>query len=193
MNNLISKFNLYEYFRILLPGAYLTFLVYIAFKDSFDARIGQLHWSNSVLLIIVASLILGSFIYSLDLPRIFKKSINFLPTNLMEINYPDVYTPSNDREIEHIYYSWYEQSDNKSKNKTEILSGLYHFNINFAACSILGIIIGLFILCSKSDGFILYLNLAILFFSALSAFTIVKCRLRFQWQRNFWQFEEDNH
>jgi len=191
MGNFISKFNLYEYFRILLPGAYLTFIVYLVLQSTLDSKIGHLHWSNSVLLIVISSLVLGSLIYSFDLPRIFKNKIDFLPTNMMEKEFPNDFPKNKERENEHIYYSWYEKSENKSKTKTELLSGLYHLNVNFAACAILGILLGLYMVLAKCDAFILLLNLFLLLFSSLTAFTIVKCRLRFQWQRNYWQFRDE--
>ncbi|MCF8239743.1 MAG: hypothetical protein K9J16_00045 [Melioribacteraceae bacterium] len=191
MNAIISKFNLYEYFRILLPGSYLTLIGYLVLQDIFDRNVGHLHWSNSVLLIVIISLVLGSLIYSFDLPRLFRNQINFLPTNLMEQEFPNEFPQDRSRENEHIYYSWYENSENKSKTKTELLSGLYHLNVNFAACAILGILVGLFMVFVKDDGFILFLNIILLVFSSLAAFTIVKCRLRFQWQRNYWQFRDE--
>lgn len=190
MGSFISKFNLYEYFRILIPGAYLTFLGYLLFKSPLDNHIGNLHWSNSVLLITISSLVFGSFIYSIDIPRFFKNKIDLLPTKLMESDFPDLFpkTKEMERINEHQYYQWYEKSENKSKTKTELLSGLYHLNVNFAACSILGLIIGSIICCRDGESNILLMNIVLLLLSSLTAYSIVMRRLQYQWQRNYWEF-----
>ena len=73
MGNFISKFNLYEYFRILLPGAYLTFLIYVVYKCFLTKNLGHYHWSVIILLLVISSLILGALIYSWDFPRFLKK------------------------------------------------------------------------------------------------------------------------
>lgn len=188
MGSLISKFTLYELFRILLPGSYLTFLFFELFRSYFHSF--SLYWPEITLLAFLSSLIFGIIIYSLDLCRYFKCHIKNLPTNLMESNYPQFYPKNEPDKNEHKYYEWYENAEINSKVKTELQSGLYHLSINIAFVSTIGFLVGLVILSQTNNWFYIIFNFALSIFSLLSAFSIVKKRLSRQWLRNFWEFEE---
>lgn len=136
-------------------------------------------------------MILGIIIYSLDLCRMFKHCIKNMPTNLMTRYYPFLFPADKESENEHLYYEWYENSPLQSRVKTELQSGLYHFTINIASVSLLGILFGTIILVLRNDSFVIILNVILLFLSALAAITLVKKRLNKQWLRNYWEFERD--
>lgn len=187
MNTIISKFNLYEYFRILLPGSYLTIHLYFLLQYFSSIYLVTLPWWLIVLFGLFFSIVFGSLLYSLDIPRLFKYSIGYIPTNLMRKEFPNRYKNFSERELEHEYYQWYEKSTNKSKAKTELLSGLYHLTINLSATAII-VCIAFCVIPNIGCWFIKVLNIIILISSSLSAFLIVNCRLRYQWQRNYWEF-----
>ncbi len=191
MSDLISKFNLYALFRILLPGFYTVYLVYELFKDSFLKDAKSFEWSIQSLLIFVFSLLIGTLIYTLDFCRAFKNLIDKLPTNLMAKNHQQLYPKDNERENEHIYYEWYENSNLKSKTKTELQSGLYHLSGNFILITTIGIPITVFIYCNQGNSFHLISNGVLFFLSILATFSIVNFRLKYQWQRNYWEFEQE--
>lgn len=186
MDSVISKFKLYEYFRILLPGSYLTFLIYLSYYHTLNDIFNSFHWSIIALIVIISSLLLGIIVFSLDFARLVKSS--YLPTKIMSAEFPSKYPAKKVRENEHIYFSWYEKSQNKSKTKTELFSGLYHLCLNFLFCSIIGLIIGIIFCCKYNYDFILVLNLILFVMSLSSSFLILNCRLRYQWQRNYWEF-----
>lgn len=191
MGNLISKFNLYELFRILLPGFYLVYLFYELFKDYFINKSGLTEWPIVTLIVVIFSLIIGTIIYSLDFCRLFKNVIKNIPTNLMTENYPQLYPKSKERENEHKYYEWYENAELNSKTKTELQSSLYHLSINIAFVALIGISVGLVILSKDcSSWFYIISNIILFFLSLISACCIIKRRLKYQWQRNYWEFEE---
>lgn len=186
MREFISKFNIYEYFRILLPGTYLTFIFYFSFYHQINNILLSFHWFLIGLLVIISSLLLGSIVFSLDLARLY--SGKYLPSKLMSAQFPSKFPSSKLRENEHTYFAWYEKSQNKSKAKTELFSGLFHLSLNFLFCSIIGLIMGLFFYCKYTYNVLLIINICLLIMSATSSFLVLFCRLRFQWQRNYWEF-----
>jgi len=198
MNNIISKFNLYELFRILLPGSYFAFIILDAFHKHFSLYLNNLDSFGSILLFTIFSLILGTIVYGLDICRWFKNKIIKMPTNLLEEKHSDLYpNPKKprrnyqERRNEHKYYEWYENATINSKTKTELQSGLYHLSINFAFVSVWGIGINIIIAIINGKIPITFYNPFSLFvLSSLAALVIVKRRLRHQWERNFWEYED---
>jgi hypothetical protein len=188
MEGFLSKFGLYEIFRIILPGSYFLFLCYIPSKAALDSFFIQFHWAAIAIVLACCSFALGSLIYALDIARLFKSWIDFLPTNLMCKEFKHLFPPTNVMENEHIYYQWYEKSNNKSKAKTELQSSLYHFALNFSFCALFGIGVGIYMLWKLNTNFVLIINVALFIFTSLSALLIVKVRLRYQWRRNYWEF-----
>lgn len=189
MDNLLSKFNLYELFRILLPGSYFVYLFFQVFGGNILPGFTNHWWAEIALIYFIFSLLTGTFIYSLDLPRLFKGIIKNLPTNLMSKHHQELYSKLSEREVERIYYMWYENSKSKSKVKTELQSGLYHLSVNFFFVSFLGLVI--FLLKCNCNDYIFRLNTLIMFCSAIASFSIVKFRLSHQWRRNYLEFENE--
>jgi hypothetical protein len=187
MNDIISKFNLYELFRILLPGSYVTMSIYESNKKYFSLE--ALSTPEIVLISFLSALVLGTIIYSADFCRLFKSIIRNLPTNLLEKNHQIEFPNGKHRENEHKYYSWYENASINSKIKTELQSGLYHMSINIAFVSFISLVLSLF---SKMNLSYLQFSYALFIASGLSAIIIVKCRLSHQWKRNYWEYLEDN-
>lgn len=190
MNDIISKFNLYEYFRILLPGFYSVYIIYEWLKSSNSALLSKNDLIIS-LLIIVFSLLIGTLIYAIDLCRLFKKMNSSLPTNMMEEEYPEKYPKSKKRKNEHIYYSWYNNAPQPIRSKTELQSGLYHLSMNFALVALFGIISCLFRIdfCSIKNIEFLQMNIALFILAVITAFVIVNRRLKYNWLSNYWTFE----
>ena len=194
MGSLISKFNLYELFRILIPGFYIVFMVYICIGNYIKTQLNEIQWPETTLLVIVFSLIWGGIVFALDIPRFLKGLIKNMPTSLLKENHNDRYGKYSERMLEHIYYEWYENTNIKSKTKTELLSSIYHLAVNFAAISSIGIVVGAIILinscCKTSFPFIS--NLILFFSSTLLAIIIVMRRLNHQWFRNYLEFRDSN-
>jgi hypothetical protein len=193
VNEMLSKFNLYELFRILLPGSYFVYISYELLLVKVKLVPSNYDWPLTTLLGFVLSLISGTIIYSLDVCRLFKVFIKRVPTNLMTEHHPDLYPQGkeNERLNEHKYYEWYENCNKKSKTKTELQSGLYHLSINFVFTSVLGLLFSLFVLKNNDLIFEKGLNLAVFCLSVISAIVVVSRRLQFQWERNYWEFEEE--
>jgi hypothetical protein len=188
---MLSKFNLYELFRILLPGSYYTIMVLVYSRICLNDITEKYGWPIIVILAFVFSLISGSVIYSLDICRIFKNRIRRMPSNLMSERYPGLYPPEEERLNEHKYYEWYENCNKNSRKKTELQSGLYHLSVNFAYTSLIVVVAGFFVKPYHKNEYIVYFNWAIFVLSSFSAFVVVFCRLQFQWERNYWEFEEE--
>jgi|GEM_PF-2371312 len=190
MDGFFGKFNLYELFRILLPGAYFVycacdFLKYFNLLSNAPDNV-----YIATLVTFVFSLIAGSLIYALDLCRLFKNCITLLPTKLLEYYYREDFPVDSERLNEHKYYSWYEESKIGNKARVELQSGLYHLSINIAFAALIGIVEGVIICCLFSNNFLLLSNLSLFLLSGLSAFAIVNRRLKWNWQRNYWDYEK---
>lgn len=191
MGNLVSKFNLYELFRIILPGSYVVYVSHSVY-DSWFLKISEpTNWLVVTLIALILSLIIGSIIYSLDLCRLFKNCIKTLPTNLMTQNYPELYPHGKDnyRKNEHVYYEWYENSEINSKVKTELQSGLYHMSVNLAFVALIGLTAIFF--TQEPNLFFLRLNFILFILSVISAIVVVNFRLKHQWKRNYLEFEKE--
>ncbi|KUG26974.1 hypothetical protein ASZ90_003177 [hydrocarbon metagenome] len=191
MGNLVSKFNLYELFRIILPGSYVVYVSHSVY-DSWLLEISEpTNWLVVTLIALILSLIIGSIIYSLDLCRLFKNCIKTLPTNLMTKNYPELYPHGKEycRKNEHVYYEWYENSEINSKVKTELQSGLYHMSVNIALVALIGLCAALF--TEEPNIAFLRLNFMLVLLSVISAIVVVNFRLKHQWKRNYLEFEKE--
>lgn len=191
MSNFISKFNLYELFRIILPGLYVIYVAYSLQNDWFWETDEEVSWAIVTVIVIIFSLIIGTIIYSLDLCRLFKYCIPTLPTNLMAKNYPELYPPGkeNARRNERAYYEWYENSKFNSKIKTELQSGLYHMSVNLAFVALIGLTVTFF--TQEPNISLLRLNFILFILSVISAIVVVNFRLKHQWNRNYFEFEKE--
>ncbi len=191
MNSIMSSFKVYEILRIIIPGFYLTSMIYIILKVCYELNEKCIDNDFIIgILFIVFAIFIGGTLYSIDYPRLFRGILRDLPTNLMRKNNPGLYLGKEDREVEEEYYLFYYRLDSDSKIKTEIQSGFYHLFLNMSLVGLISFIIIAFHCDCFCLTFFLWLNFSFLILGLLSAASMYKFRLRFSWKKNYNEFVE---
>lgn len=183
MNNFISAFSFYEFLRVLMPGAYAL----VAAKDfmnlwELDSKIFE-DQSYNTLLSLVLIFLIGLFIYAWDFPKMLKGFQTDLPTNrIKEICELD------ENEINNSYFTFYNNTSDENKLKTEKYSGFFHLSVNLSVVS-LTILIGGFVnyFFGNWSAFQI-VNMIILAISVLTTYLIYSKRLKFAFQRHLSQY-----
>lgn len=189
MGNYLSAFTIYEVLRIIIPGFYLTSMIYVVLTKCHN--ICDYCFDNDIILsvvYIVFSIFIGGGLYSIDYPRLFRSLLNDLPTNLMKKYNPELYRGKEDREIEEKYYNFYYELNNDSKTKTEIQSGFYHLFLSMSLVGLISFIILAFNCCYSGLNFYLWLNFIFIVLGLIFATLIYKVRLKYSWRRNYHEF-----
>ena len=195
--NFPSQFTIYEVLRVIIPGFYIITMIETINSILVDSKIIlfkiTVNTVDTITITIVLTILIGGLIYSLDLPRMFKDHLKYLPTNMIKNELNADFTGPRHREGENNYYNYYYSLRADRKVKTEIQSGFYHFFINISFISyffsiiFLALFISLYILNSYNAKALLYfiLNRIILSIGIISAISIYYYRLRFTWLRDF--------
>lgn len=179
-----NSFTFRQILQILLPGLYLCAMLLPIQAEIFDANAYD-DYQKAILFSII-SILLGVFIYTIEIPKtiwFFKK---YLPTEKI---------PSDE------YSTYFEFYDNKvSKEKKDIIeryTSLFHFCINISFSSILLIII--YLIIYKCDfitkgGNLLLMILILSFISSLLLIYGPK-RIKFQFEKqleSYYKFKNNN-
>ena len=192
MNNVTGAFSIYEVLRILLPGFYITLMLKRIFQHFYDKNSVLLDLVDGWIIFLIVSVILGGFIYSLDIPRWFKKLYKTLPSNLIEKN-KDIVKPESEskRFYENEYFKFYYAASPDIKLKTEIQSGFFHYLISMAFISLVFSLVFSFFCSEYYDlYFNRILNVIVFLISLISAIVMYKRKLRHSWKRNYESFVE---
>jgi len=189
MNNFLGKFSLYEILRIIIPGFYIMIMIDIFVSILFEIDQFNSNSFNSITLFIICAIIIGGFLYSMDIPRCFKKMYSTLPSNLLTENSKDKDDP--DRILENEFYKYYYSIDDSKKYKTEIHSGFFHLFINMSFACLCGIVLFSVQFCinNKFNPYII-LNFLLFIINMVSAIIIYKQRLKYSWKRNYDEYVE---
>lgn len=187
MNNLTSAFSLYEMLRVLLPGFYSTIMlksIYLMYENEGFACFG---FTDRLIIFLVISILIGGLLYSMDVPRWFKRLYKTLPSNMIEKN-NDLTIPEgeNKRYFENEFFKFYYEMDSDVKLKTEIQSGFFHFFVTMCFVGLLFAVsyclLGMF---SRIYSEYFFLNIYIFIVSLVSAFIIYMQKLKYSWKRNY--------
>jgi len=189
MNNLTSAFSLYEVLRILLPGFYTTIMLkHIPFISQYINSILSNH-ADRWIIFLIHSVIIGGLLYSMDVPRWFKRLYKTLPSNLIEEN-GDLVKPEceSNRFFENEFFKFYYNMQADAKFKTEIQSGFFHLFMTMSFVSLLfTIIYCLHYLCINNslDCEYLMLNALVFFICLVSAIIMYIQKLKYSWKRDY--------
>jgi len=188
MNNLISSFSLREELRIFLPGLYTTIMLkniafYVIFRRSVN-----LDQVDGWVIFVVLSVIFGGLLYSLDIPRWFRKLYSTLPSNLIEQSLGDnkAHDKEKSREIENKYLKFYYKMDPDVKFTTEIYTGFFHFYMTMSFIGLLfTFVYCIFITCDQLIALYRILNVSVFLVCLVSAFVMYKQKLKYSWKKGY--------
>ena len=187
MNNLTSAFSLYEVLRIILPGFYTTVMLNNIFHKYLWHNPNYFNAADKWIIFFVVSVVIGGFLFSMDIPRWIKPWYTMLPSNLIEKN-SAIPNPEdeNDRFYEDEFLKFYYKLDTDIKFKTEIQSGFYCLFITMLFISfILAVVYYLLNMCNPLNSEYFVLNVAVSLICFISAIIIYKYKLRHSWKRNY--------
>jgi hypothetical protein len=190
-NNITSAFTLYEVLRVLIPGFYTTIILkQIAFSlmiiDTKNSDSGD-GW----IIFVIVSIVVGGLLYSMDVPRWFKKFYYYLPSNMIERKgLRDKPKDPDPRYSENEYFKFYYALPAGDKFKTDIQSGFFQLFMTMAFINLIFTIVLCFIR-GNSPQICEYriLNMLLLIVDAVAALVIYKQLLRHSWKRDFEIYE----
>jgi hypothetical protein len=195
MNNLTSAFSLYEVLRIILPGFYTSIMLkHIIFNVVYKSP-AYSDQVDGLVLFVVLSVLLGGLLYSMDIPRWFRRLYSTLPSNLIEQSLRTNKSPvvQDSRYYENEFFKFYYKMDADAKFKTEIQSGLFHL---FVTMSFVGLFFTLvyFTICACDPLSCEYriLNISVFLVCMFSAIIMYKQKLKYSWKRNYELYEAES-
>lgn len=183
MNDLSSKFGLYEMLRILIPGFYCSTMSIIIFEN-----IGinyQILTTNNVMgsvLYLFISIILGLFIYSFDIPKNY-----FLKKSLPTAQIKSEYTHLKYEDINNSYFTYFYNSPQESKLRSDSFLGFFHFCINNFTVSILMVLL---IVCVNHTvcSYLFLFNIGVVILSLITARLLFIYRIRHVFKRQLVEY-----
>ena len=193
MNNFISSFSLYEFIRILMPGAYLTlnFSQIIRYVyPGFDTLTQDTHFNQveATIIFSIFSVIIGVFIYSIDNPSVLGYIFKSLHSNIIKckIKNADAIAVLNS------YFTFYDSLPDAVKYKTEKQSGFLHLSLNMVFVNIISLLLLLIVIvtCNPEQNTVLYLKahlymvVFLMLISGISAYLIHAKRLKYTYERS---------
>lgn len=189
MNNLTSTFSLYEVFRILMPGTYVS----LAFLDFFEKwNLDYEVFSDNALettLNIIVIILVGLFFYSWDIPKVLRRFQKNLPSLKIKERHPHI-----DNEIIlNSYLDFYDELDIEFKVKHEKYSGYFHLSLNMIVTSIIIFIVGFI---SWWIGFFSYfvpISMFIVILSIVTAVNIYYFRLKRSYTRHLKKYYDSEY
>lgn len=192
MNNFISSFSLYEFLRILMPGAYLTLNVSQFVKYTFPdydaiSRGTQFNQVEATIIFAIVAVVLGVFVYSMDNPRLLSYLFKNLPSNLIK----DRHRNAGNILVLNSYFAFYDSLPDAVKMKTEKQSGFMHLSLDMVFVNIISLVLLLISELSGSIGESLRLSFQahlimvvfLLLICCISAALIYSKRLKFTYIR----------
>jgi len=189
MNNFISSFSLYEFLRILMPGAYLALNLSQFIKYNFEDYNTILSGTyfnqvEATIIFVIVSVILGVFIYSIDNPKLLSRIFKNLPSNIIKDRHKDADSIA----VMNSYFSFYDTMPDAAKMKTEQQSGFLHLSLDIIYVNIFSLLLILITLLIKNYSVELAAHTVLvsllLLVSSTSAYFIYKKRLKFTYARN---------
>jgi hypothetical protein len=193
MNNFISSFSLYEFIRILMPGAYLTlnisqFIKYVFVEYDKMTRDTDFNQIDATIIFAITSVIIGVFIYSIDNPRVLSHLFKSLPSNVIKnkLGTRDGITVLNS------YFVFYDNLPDAVKYKTEKQSGFLHLSLNMVFVNVISLILLLvaMFIGKITAGLTLYFDAhfvmvtLLMIVSGFSAYLIYSKRLKYTYARS---------
>lgn len=193
MNNFISSFSLYEFIRILMPGAYLTlnfsqFIRYV--YPGYDTLTQDTHFNQveATIIFSIISVIIGVFIYSLDNPRVLGYIFKSLPSNIIKSKVKKADSIA----VLNSYFTFYDSLPDAVKYKTEKQSGFLHLSLNMVFVNIISLLLLLIVLLTgnpEQDTLLyfkahLFMVIFLMLVSGISAYLIHAKRLRYTYERS---------
>ncbi len=137
MKELKNSFPFRETLEILFPGLYfmgiiLPLMPFIGVDNLPTESV------TNITIYLILSVLIGIFIYTLDIPKRlwFFKSIS--PTNLIEKELKDTTDKNVRSKVANSYFSFYDKNVTKEqKGKTDIYTTIYHFSVNIFILSLI--------------------------------------------------------
>lgn len=166
--------------RIFIPGVFFSTNIGFAleaFKIELPLNLDSSAYNT--IYFVILSIILGLFVYSLDIPKRVSFFQRELPTKRIKAKHPsfDLVKVSNS------YFTFYDNLSTEFKLKNEIYSGFYHFCINLSSISFFVFIASLIIdWCVLSE--LILANSFIFIVSLATALILYFGRLKFTFQRH---------
>lgn len=201
MNNFISSFSLYEFLRILMPGAYLTLNISRLVKYNFPefdsiTNGAQFNQIESTIIFSITAVVLGVLIYSFDNPRLLGYIFKSLPSNIIKSKHQK----ANGITVLNSYFAFYDTLPDPVKYKTEKQSGFLHLSLDMCFVNIFSIVfMTATIIWNSPTGetmitfkahFIMVSMLLLV--SALSAYFIYSKRLKYTYERSLDLYFQSN-
>jgi len=177
MNNLPSSVTLYELFRIVIPGAFLVFNIdwLLRFCPNSPKETFQILDAQLPIGYILLTIVLGVFVHSIDIQKLFACFLHALPTEQLKVKYP----AEQPKEIEKRYFNFYDELDGGLKSKNEKYNGLFHLAMNLFLVSGLVTILAFGIVFFNCKILPLFLsNLSVALLSMFSSIMIYHFRLK---------------
>lgn len=201
MNNFISSFSLYEFLRILMPGAYLTLNLSQFVKYNFPeydtiTKGTEFNQVEATIIFSITAVVLGVLIYSFDNPRLLGLLFKNLPSNIITAKHPN----SDNITILNSYFAFYDSLPDPVKIKSEKQSGFLHLTLDFCFVNIFSLLLMLItIICKNPESSAaltfkahFFLVVLLLLVSSLSAYFIYSKRLRYTYKRSLDLYFQSN-
>ena len=187
MNNIVSKFSLYEVLRLIVPGFYVTTVLYIVLVPSLAGINEELGYLN-LTLFIFASLVMGTLIYTLNFPRWLRSWEKELPSVKIKKRHKEVDSVV----VDAVFFSSYDTMPQGLRQRVELYSSFYFFSVTIAYCSLILTVVMAYRLWESGNAeeflFYLLLQMGLCFGSAISAYRIFHEKLKGLYARQLYLF-----